>query len=267
MMRQEGRALFAIFLRNFHLVKRYAGWEVVALFYNVVNTLTIGLIASLTPPAIRLHVVLYLIVGALVWNFLLVLFFEISNSVTWERWEGTIEASFMAPVYRLTYLFGTSAYAVVYALLRTLGVLLAVALFFHLDLRHADLAGALLVFAAASFPFIGLGLMAAVLPLMSAEKGAQATQIIQGLILLVSGVYYPVSVLPWPLRWLSYLSPATYCLFGARAAILGGWGVGRLLPLAGGLFLSGLLLIPLGLFVFHFGERYAMRHGKLKRSG
>jgi ABC-2 type transport system permease protein len=264
---REARASLAIVTRNFHLVKRYAGWEVVALFYNIINTLTIGLIATLTPAGQRAHVVVYLVIGALLWNFLSVLFFEISNSVTWERWEGTIEYSFMAPVHRLTYLLGVCLYAVAYGLMRTVVVLFAVALFFHIDLSHADVPGALMLFLVSSVPFIGLGLMSAVLPLLSAERGAQATQIIQGVILLVSGVYYPVAVLPLPLRLLGYLSPATYCLEGARAAILDGESVVHLLPLTGGLLAAGLVLIPLGLWVFSLGERHAMRTGKLKRNG
>jgi ABC-2 type transport system permease protein len=44
-----------------------------------------------------------------------------------------------------------------------------------------------------------------------------------------------------------------------RIAELGG----ELWPLA----LLGVVSIPLGLGVFRLGERYAKRHGKLKRSG
>ena len=38
--------------------------------------------------------------------------------------------------------------------------------------------------------------MTAVLPLISPEKGAQLVFVAQGMLLVVSGVYYPVSVLP-----------------------------------------------------------------------
>jgi ABC-2 type transport system permease protein len=33
------------------------------------------------------------------------------------------------------------------------------------------------------------------------------------------------------------------------------------------LILTGVIAIPLGLYVFSRGERYAKRHGRLKRSG
>ena len=122
--------------------------------------------------------------------------------------------------------------------------------------------------AVSSLSFVGIGMMTAVLPLVSPEKGTQLGFIAQGLLLVVSGVYYPVSVLP---QWIlsgSRSSPRrpTRC-DGARddhkgrrprAAV---WG--DIWPL----ILTGVIAIPLGLYVFSRGERYAKRHGRLKRSG
>jgi ABC-2 type transport system permease protein len=266
-LRTERRAATAVIYRNFSLIRRYLGWELVFAFYNAVNALTIGLIGLAQPGPGQGVRVLYLSIGALLWNFLSVLFFEVSNSVMWERWEGTIEYSFMAPIRRVTYLFGVCAYAIVYGLVRTLIVLVAIALFFHLPLAQADLPGALLVLAASSVPFIGLGLFGAIMPMLSAERGAQATQVIQGVILLVSGIYYPISVLPKWLQAVSWFSPATYTLNAVRDATISGANVGSLLPTVFGLLAAGAVLVPAGLYAFSVAERYALRAGKLKRNG
>ncbi len=264
----ETRAVWSLVRRNFHLLRRYLGWELVFWFYNLINALTIGLIGLNTPAGpTRDRTVVYLVIGALLWNFLSILFQEVSNSVQWERWEGTIEYSFMAPIRRITYLLGVCAWAVLYGLVRTLVILVGVALFFHINLQGADLTGAGLILIASSVPFIGLGLMAAVLPLLSTERGAQATQVIQGVLLLVSGVYYPISVLPAWIRWASVLSPATYTLNSVRKAVLNGASIHSLLGVSAGLLASGIVLIPIGLGIFLLAERYAMRAGSLKRNG
>lgn len=264
----EGRAIWSLVRRNFHLMRRYLGWELVFWFYNVINTLTIGLIGFTMPagPA-RNRMIIYLAIGALLWNFLSILFQEVSNSVQWERWEGTIEYSFMAPIRRLTYLLGVCVWAVLYGMVRTMVVLVGVALFFHVSLKGADFPGAALVLMVSSVPFIGLGLMAAVLPLLSTERGAQATQVIQGVLLLVSGVYYPISALPHWIRWAAVLSPATYTLRAVRRAVLSGAPLHSLIGVSAGLLGSGLILIPMGLAIFMLAERYAMRTGSLKRNG
>ncbi len=274
---RESQAVWALVRRNFHLIRRYLGWEVVFLFYNVVNTLTIGLIGLAMPAGTaRNREVVYLAIGALLWNFLSILFQEVSNSVQWERWEGTIEYTFMAPVSRLTHLLGVSSFAGVYALVRVVIVSLALLSFTHVAIGQANLFGCLVVLAVASIAFMGLGLIAAVLPLMSTENGAQATNIVQGVLLLISGIYAPVKYLPTWLQPLSRLSPATYALSACRkllgivpgqAQLVRGASLVSVLPDLGILLLFGLLTVPLGLAVFTVAERWAKRHGKLKRVG
>jgi ABC-2 type transport system permease protein len=109
--------------------------------------------------------------------------------------------------------------------------------------------------------------MTAVLPLISPEKGTQLGFIAQGAILVVSGVYYDVDILPGWMQALSVVSPATYALDGIRKAVLDGAGAGALWSDIWPLLLIGVVSIPVGLLVFRQGEIYAKRHGKLKRSG
>ena len=72
-------------------------------------------------------------------------------------------------------------------------------------------------------------MMAAILPLMYVERGAQMTFVLQSALLLVSGVYYSVDVLPEWMQVLSRLSPATYVLEGMRAGLIEGTPVTELL--------------------------------------
>ena len=69
------------------------------------------------------------------------------------------------------------------------------------------------------------------------------------------------------MQWLAKLSPATYALDGIRAAIMDGAALGSLWSDIWPMLIIGAVSIPLGLWTFERGERYAKRHGKLKRSG
>src|SRR5439155_1128076 len=73
---------------------------------------------------------------------------------------------------------------------------------------------------------VGVGMITAVLPLISPEKGAQLGFVAQGLLLVVSGVYYPIEVMPGWMQAIATISPATYALDGIRAAVLDGAGAG-----------------------------------------
>ncbi|MEA3311010.1 MAG: ABC transporter permease, partial [candidate division WOR-3 bacterium] len=97
----------------------------------------------------------------------------------------------------------------------------------------------------------------AILPLLSTEKGAQASHIFQAVILLISGVYYEVDVLPRWIRPLSVISPATYTLRAIRAALLEGASFKELAPTILLLAGIGIALIPAGFGVFSLAERWA----------
>jgi ABC-2 type transport system permease protein len=273
---RELRAMYAFIERNANLIKRYWAWELVWLAYSVVNALSITFIGKASGAITGVAIsetqvntfILYLMVGTLVWHYLALVFDLVSESIQWERWEGTIEYTFMAPISRLTHLMGQAAFAILYGILHTAVILAIVALFFQVDLRQADFVSMLLIVMAGSTSFVGLGMLAAVLPLLSPEKGLQMTNIIKALVLLVSGVYYPISVLPAWLQPLSRISPAYYMLEGMRAALLDGAGTGELLSKSIlPLLLTGVIMIPVGLYAFMRAERYAKATGKLKRNG
>jgi ABC-2 type transport system permease protein len=257
--------------RNLYLVKRYFWWDVAFFVWTVANTLTIVFIAKgIEAGGGKIdvnEVTTVLLIGAVVWAYLGIIFEVLTETVAWERWEGTIEYTFMAPLSRPIHLFGMGAFAIVYGVVRAVLLFGVVALFFSLQLSNANFVAALLVLVVASISFIGIGMMTAVLPLISPEKGMQLGFVAQGILLVVSGVYDPVSVLPGWMQALSKISPATYALDGIRDAILNGAGVSAMWPNIWPLIIIGVISVPLGLEVFRRGERYAKRHGKLKRSG
>ena len=270
-LRHELIGLAGVFERNVYLVKRYIWWDVAFFLWTVANTLTIVFIAKgieATGGQIDVdRVTTTLLVGAVVWAYLGIIFEILTETVAWERWEGTIEYTFMAPLSRPLHLFGMGAFAIVYGIIRAVLLFGVVALFFDLDLSQANFAAALVVLLVGSISFIGIGMMTAVLPLISPEKGTQLGFIAQGLLLVVSGVYYPVEVLPQWMQWISVISPATYALDGMRDAIIDGDGITAMGDELWPLVVIGIVSVPLGLEVFRRGERYAKRHGKLKRSG
>ena len=265
LLAQEMKASYAFVERNFFLTRRYWGWELAFLIYSVAGALSISLIGAASGDD---RLLLTLIVGAVFWNYLSVVFSWIAETIAMERWEGTLEYTFMAPVRRWTQLLGSCLYAMAYGLVHTAAILVIIVLFFpQLHPGSMNLATAAVFVALGSFSFVGIGMMAAILPLLYVERGAQMTFVLQSCLLLVSGVYYPVSVLPGWMQALSRLSPATYVLDGVRAGLLDGTPVtalvGDILPLLA----MGAVLIPAGLWAFGRAERYAKRTGKLKRVG
>lgn len=266
------RQTWAFIYRDHQLTKRYFSWVVVFSVYSLVNSATVALIGVAAHDE---RLTLTLTIGVLMWSFLSVLFSEIAMSIAFERWEGTLEYTFMAPVSRLVHLAGVSIYASFYSLCRLLFVLVGLSLFVKIDVHGANLPGIFIVIVISSLALVGLGLIAAILPLISPERGAEATNIFQGVLLLVSGIYYPVDVLPRWVQPLSVLSPATYALSACRkllgvdsnAPVRQGCSIADVWPELWRLLIMAAVFIPLGLFIFGRMESWAKRTGKLKRTG
>ncbi len=268
------RASYAFMERNANLVKRYWTWELVWLVYSIANSLSVSFIGLgmeyLSGEQANVdggYLVLYLVIGTLVWRYLSTVFYWITELISIERWEGTIEYTLMAPIHRLTHMAGQTIFAVIYGLFFT-GVILGVTVaIFDISLANANLWGGTLMLLSGCLSFVGISIMASTLPLLFPERGAQMTHIIIALLLLISGVYYPVEVLPVALQRLAVLSPATYVLKGVRLAMLEGARTLDLWPTIWPTLLMGVALIPAGLWVFAQAERYAKRKGKLHRNG
>jgi ABC-2 type transport system permease protein len=140
-------------------------------------------------------------------------------------------------------------------------------LLFELDLSNANLWGAAAVILGGSLSLIALGIIASILPLLYPERGAQMTHVIQASFLLVSGVYYPITVLPEWMQTLAIFSPVTYVLNGTRDAVLEGAGIADLMQYIVPLLILGVVALPIGIRLFEMAENYAKRTGKLKRVG
>jgi ABC-2 type transport system permease protein len=262
----ELKASYAFMERNFFLSRRYWGWEVAFLVYSAAGALSIAFIGAASNDQ---RLLLTLMVGAIFWNYLSVVFSWIAETIQIERWEGTLEYTFMAPVRRSTHLLGAVAYAMVYGLIHTAAIVVAMVVFFPQDMAVAQpnvatIVGFMLL---GSFSLVGVAMLAAILPLLFVERGMQMAFVLQSVLLLVSGVYYSIDVLPGWMQVMSWFSPATYALNGVRAGLIDGVGLDALWGDVWPLVVMGTLFIPLGLWAFGTAERYAKRTGKLKRVG
>lgn len=264
--------VFAFFFRELDMKKRSYAWQLVWLIYDLMWALSVGFLGVGAKVVTNMEIdtqsyVLYLLVGSFIWTYLSSLFYIVSWSITWERWEGTIEYTFMAPVRRIIQLFGNSIFAIIYGLIRMIAVFVLASLVFNISLANVNFVSAGVILILASISFIGFGMIAAILPLISPEFGDKTVIMIEAVIMTVSGIFYPISVLPVFVQYIAKVIPATYALEGIREAVINGAGLTSLWPFIWPLLILGVVFIPLGDFVFRLAEKYAKRTGKLKRNG
>jgi ABC-2 type transport system permease protein len=176
-------------------------------------------------------------IGIVFGAFLAVGLGQVAGAVRQEQLMGTLESLLMTPTSPATIQVGSVAYPLLLLPLRT-GVLLAViAIAFGLDFSAAGVLPAALVLLLFT-PFVwGLGLLSAA-AVMTFKRGTAGIGVGVTLLVLVSGAYFPLELLPRPIELVAQFNPLALSIDGVREALLGdaGWS---------GLSADILLLVPM----------------------
>jgi ABC-2 type transport system permease protein len=175
---------------------------------------------------------------------------------------GTIEATLMSPASPVMFVVALGMWDQVVTTIQVVAYLLCGQLFLALDMQGANVLGALAVVTLAIIAFGALGIVGAGLMLVT-RKGVSLAPLLALIAELLSGVYFPVEVLPPGMQGLATLLPSTHALNGVRLALLRGASWAELLPSLGALALFDIVLVPVGLLVFGWALRHALTEGTL----
>jgi ABC-2 type transport system permease protein len=175
---------------------------------------------------------------------------------------GTLEAEVATPAPPWMVLGAPPVYEFATAALRSAAYLLGAKLLLGLDLSHLNWLSLLVAVPLIIAAFSGLGLLAAATTMLVRRLNPVA-MVIGSLSFFLSGVMYPVTVLPGWLRAVGTLLPLTHALAVLRGALLVGSGLGELRSSLLALLVFAGLLAPIGAGMFAFALRRARVDGSL----
>jgi len=226
------KAIYVIVLREFKRFFRQKGRVVVTLARPLIWLFIVGsgftrLVGS-TDGTSYMQFILPGIIG------MTILFSSIfsSISIVWDREFGFLREMLVAPVSRVTIVFGKLISGTLMALFQG-AALLVVAPFLGIDLTVGGVAAMLALMTVVSLAVTAFGLFVA-----SFLTSLEGFNVIMNFIVLpmffLSGALYPVDALPVPLRAVSYINPLCYGVDSFKHVLLSA-RAGRLaaeLPLA-----------------------------------
>jgi ABC-2 type transport system permease protein len=163
---------------------------------------------------------------------------QVATAVRQEQLMGTLESLLMTPTSTATIQVGSVAYQLLFVPLRT-GIFLALIAFaFGLQFDADGIAPAALVFLLFVPCIWGLGLLSAA-GVMTFKRGGAGVGLGVTLLVLASGAYFPLDLLPEWAQQIAQLNPLAIAIGGVREALLGGSGWHSLSA-------DVLLLVPMG---------------------
>jgi ABC-2 type transport system permease protein len=264
-----GRVLAAFFRRELALVARYR-------FYLITRALAFGSVvlalyflsrfvgAGANPHLTRYggDYLAFSVVGLLVTELQQVGVAALASRVRTAQLMGYLEAELASPAPPWMVLASAPVYEFVGATLRSTAYLLGAWWLLDVDLARANWTSVALAVPVVVLAFAGVGLLAAATTMLTRRANPVAL-VLGAASMFLSGVLYPVSVLPAWLQTTGQFLPLTHALEALRLALLLGAPPSALAASLRALALFALLLAPAGLALFVFALRRARIDGSL----
>ncbi len=208
--------------------------------------------------------VAFMVIGVAFQGYVSSAFTTLSTRIRNEQLMGTLEYVLMSPTRLSSFLLYNAAWAFLLNSLNAALILGVGTFLLGVNFVHADIFGAALALILAILSNMGLG-MASAGVIMITKQGNPISFLFTSVSNLLSGVFFPVAVLPIWLRYVSYMLPLTWSLDAIRYALLEGYSVPALSFYLEILSLFTLITVPLGLLAFSLGFTKARKDGSLSQ--
>jgi ABC-2 type transport system permease protein len=203
----------------------------------------------------------FVLVGVALSQFLSQTVGGLGGSLRESQTTGTLELMVLSPARLSTVLMSSSLWLQASAAIGAVTYLVAGALL-GADFSRTDIPATALALLVSMIGFTGMGLLAGGVVIVI-KRGNPVGWLIQGASVVLSGVFYPTSVLPAGLQALGELLPMTHALVILRGSILLGTGITAAIPEFIALVVLSGLYLAAGLFACSLAIRYGRTDGSL----
>lgn len=190
---------------------------------------------------------------------------SINMSVREEQWNGTMETVLSSATDFKVFLLGeTCFYFIICSAYLFISFLVGWLLGASFTLSPTSLLSALALSALLIASHMAIGVLSAGV-IMKTKQGNPLTWAFSWMTQLVSGVFYPLGLLPWYLEWIGKIFPLTYSLDGIRLCLQGGQSLASPAVFSDAVSLVVFMIVatPLALYIFKIGYDAARRDGSL----
>ncbi|MFX0115572.1 MAG: ABC transporter permease [Candidatus Hodarchaeota archaeon] len=165
------------------------------------------------------------IAGTMFYGFCLFMFvsdsfWTIGTSIRMEQYQGTLESLFLTPANKLTDLVSRISIIVVWTGLNTLAALFLID-FVIADIPLENVTEGLIVLILTLSGAFGIGFCMAGLGVYLKESSELLANMLQFFLLILCAMFFPFSVLPDPILWISRMIPLSYGVDLFRSTMMG----------------------------------------------
>jgi len=229
-------------------------------FWPLIGVFSVGLMTRFL--SLEGETVAFILIGAVTMNTIQIAQLDLSYALLYSVWSKSLKHEFIAPVRLSHILVGSGLVGLVRGFLVFVVMGLMSMWLFNMDLS-APGAGGLVIFMVGMFLNAAIiGALVLALVLRFGQRAEVAAWAFSYLMLLLCGLYYPVSVLPTGMQYVARLIPFTYFLEYFRQFY--GFPLSYQYPLLYG-FAECVVYILISYALLHYTLKSAYKRGTLLR--
>lgn len=266
------RIILSFIIRDFKVWWTYKFWLVLDIAGMIIFILTYYLFSFITTPQ-HIQEAGYTVGGYFTFALIGIAFQHyvhfavqtINESIRDEQWNGTLETILSTATDFKVFLLGEVCFSfIVSSILLLMSILIGITLGAVFYTTPSSILTAMILTMLLIASHMDIGILSTGV-IMKVKQGSPVTWAFSWLSQLVSGVFYPLKLLPWYLEWLGKAFPLTYSLDGIRLCLQSAKDLTSPAIVSNIIYLFIFIIVatPIALYVFKIGYDSARRDGSL----
>ena len=238
--------------RGFHLFEIF--------FWPFISLISVGLLTRFL--ALDSKMVEFVLIGVIAFSVIQIGQLDIAYVILYSIWNKSLKHEMVAPINVFHLITGSWAMGVIHSFLIFLLLCIFSSLAFHLNFLNSGIARLSLFFIGLTFFAAFVGIAVCALAFRFGGRAHVGATSIVSILILVSGIYYPIEILPRPLQFVASFIPLTYFLEYFRSFY--GFSIKSQYPLLLGFLLTAAYNI-IAVYLLCFSIRNARQKGILTK--
>ena len=237
----------AFALKNWLITKKRVFHLFEILFWPIINLVSVGLLTQFL--GLESKMIEFVLIGVIAFSVIQIGQLDMAYVILYSIWNKSLKHEMAAPVNAFHLVGGSWTMGLIHSFLVFLLLCAFSSLAFHLDFLDAGVGRLVLFFLGLTYFSAFVGMAVCALAFRFGGRAHVGATFIVSVLVLASGIYYPVEILPKAFRFAAYFIPLTYFLEYFRSF----YGFA---PKGTNLLLSGFLLTT----AYNMGAVYLLFH-------
>lgn len=269
------RTIYTIFHKEFIQTMRYPTWLLSLVIWPLIFPLAyvlsaVGMagpdrsgFAAFNAQAGTSNYVGFIVIGTMAWMWVNITMWTYGTFLREEQMRGTLESNWLCPINKFDLLIGGGVMPLLQSLVITIVSIVEYRFIYGVHFG-GNLFAWLILFLTMIPGVFGFGMLFASLILWAKDANA-AVNVARGIMMMLCGITFPISVMPSPLQCAARFLPFTYGIEASRKVMLMG---GSLKSAGMDIFfciIEGMVLVLLGAAAFNKTQKIVKNSGSLER--